>query len=100
MYSRYCLDYGDFESLVQLFTPDGVFVRNGQALNGHQAICEAYAQRPAATTVHFMATFNMLEFEQQLVGSSMCALVLHALGNLANLAAFSPMCATRTRFYR
>lgn len=92
----YHLDHGEFESLIGLFIPDGVFVRNGEALNGHQAIREAYAQRPAVTIMHLMSNFHVLEVEEKRVRSSICALIIFGKGVSAQPVTFNPMATMRT----
>src|SRR3546814_17029907 len=43
----YCLDSRDYGSLVSLFTPDGVWERHGDRLQGRERILEVMRGRPA-----------------------------------------------------
>ncbi|WP_322062050.1 nuclear transport factor 2 family protein [Paraburkholderia sp. J63] len=50
------LDLRNHESAVALFTPDGIWERNGTHLKGRTAIAQALAERPAGrTTFHLVA---------------------------------------------
>lgn len=55
------LDNAEFESLISLFTPDGVFDRGGAALRGHAEIREAMAERPPLTTRHLLTNHYFTE---------------------------------------
>jgi hypothetical protein len=92
----YHVDHCEFEALVELFTPDGVFVRNGHSLEGQRAIRAAYAQRPPATTVHFITNFHVLELTATRVRASSYGLVLHATSVSKEVLPFDPMGAMRT----
>ncbi len=48
----HCIDNRRYEQLADLFTPDGVFDRLGQALEGRQAILSAMAKRHPFLTRH------------------------------------------------
>jgi SnoaL-like domain len=50
-------DRGDFPAVAALFTPDGIFVRDGEPLRGHEAIAQAYAHRPRVTVLHIVTNF-------------------------------------------
>jgi hypothetical protein len=53
----YFSDHVQYESLVQLFTPDGVMHRpNGDLLEGRDAILKAYRARPAGRITRHICT--------------------------------------------
>jgi hypothetical protein len=91
----YHLDHGDFEAVVQMFTEDGVFVRNGEPLKGHEAIRQAYLQRPAATTMHIVSNFHLLECTDSTARASVYNFVAFALTVSDQVLKFDPASAIR-----
>src|SRR3546814_6184263 len=58
----YCLDSRDYGSLVSLFTPDGVWERHGDRLQGRERILEVMRGRPANQfTRHVITNFHFVE---------------------------------------
>lgn len=57
----YFLDNGEFDDLVAIFTPEGVFYRGGTPLRGHEAIRTAMRERPPLTTRHLLTNFYFPE---------------------------------------
>ena len=58
----YCLDTRDYDGLVALFTPDGVWERHGERLEGRQHILKVMHGRPASQfTRHVITNFHFLE---------------------------------------
>ena len=55
----HCLDDTQFDALVQLFAPEGVWHRQGQVLRGRAMVREALARRPAGTVTRHLVT-NLL----------------------------------------
>ncbi|GAA4558827.1 hypothetical protein GCM10023175_65710 [Pseudonocardia xishanensis] len=53
----YFLDNGEFDALVNVFTPEGVFDRGGTPLRGHGAIRTAMDERAPLTTRHLLTNF-------------------------------------------
>lgn len=51
------VDRGDFPAMVALFTPDGIFIRDGKPLRGREAITQSYAHRPRITVLHIVTNF-------------------------------------------
>ena len=47
----YCLDESDYDGLLALFEPDGVWHRQGVALRGHEAMREAMQSRSATQRI-------------------------------------------------
>jgi hypothetical protein len=91
----YHLDHGDFESVVQLFAPNGVFVRNSEPLEGREAIREAYRQRPAATTMHIVSNFHLLECTELTARASVYNIVVFAASVSDKVLKFDPATAIR-----
>lgn len=52
----YCMDYHDYDQLLSLFTPDGVFDRAGQVHRGHDEIREGMAQRATHVMTRHIST--------------------------------------------
>jgi hypothetical protein len=60
----YHLDHKNYEHLVQLFTPAGVFIRTGVRLEGHAQILSTLKQRPAEQfTRHITTNFHFTSVE-------------------------------------
>src|SRR3546814_18419302 len=57
----YCLDSRDYGRLVSLFTPDGVWERHGDRVQGRERILEVMRVRPAKqVTRHVLPTFHFV----------------------------------------
>ncbi len=57
----WAIDHSDLDTLVSYLHPDVVFIRpDGQALQGPQGVCDAYAQRdPDRITRHLLSNFHL-----------------------------------------
>ena len=76
------LDSGDFESMIALFTEDGVFDRVGQLLRGHDGIRAAFRERPVGiTTRHVVTNVHFLEVQANRAEAHVYNLSFHALGD-------------------
>jgi hypothetical protein len=53
------LDNGAFESMIGLFTPDGLFDRAGIVHRGQDEMREGMAERPKVTTRHLLTNFHL-----------------------------------------
>lgn len=65
-----------FEEVVQLFTENGSFIRNGQEIVGRSAIRETYRGRPSATTMHMQSNFHLLDADGERATASVYNLVV------------------------
>jgi hypothetical protein len=91
----YHLDQADFVALVQLFTEDGAFIRNGEPLAGRKAMLAAYAKRPQVTIMHLLSNFHMTTFDgDRATASSYCSVVM-AAGISDEPLRFDPAAAVR-----
>lgn len=52
------IDHGEFEEMIALFTPDGVFDRAGLVHHGHDELRAAMAERPKVVTRHVLSNFH------------------------------------------
>jgi hypothetical protein len=60
----YALDHGDYSGASRCFTPDGIWERNGGALDGQEQILAALGKRPASLfTRHYVSNFLVLEHD-------------------------------------
>lgn len=58
----YFLDEADYPQLVQLFTPDGCWERQGELLTGRVMVAQALAKRPATQRIrHVISTGFLVE---------------------------------------
>ena len=73
----YFIDNGEFESMIELFTPEGLFDRAGIVHRGHDELREGMAQRPAVTTRHLLTNFHLVDFNDETAEAVVCALVYH-----------------------
>ncbi|MEV1292683.1 nuclear transport factor 2 family protein [Pseudonocardia sp. NPDC049635] len=73
----YFLDNNDFEAMIDLFAPDGVFDRGGTPLRGHDEIRTAMRDRPALTTRHLLTNFHFPELTADSATGVIGSLVLH-----------------------
>jgi hypothetical protein len=92
----YHLDRENFAELANLFTEDGVFIRNGEKLSGRAAILEAYSKRPNVTTVHLVTNFHLIDLDRTSARASVHNLVFHAAGpRMPEGKIFDPLSAIR-----
>jgi hypothetical protein len=91
----YNIDHGNFEAMVNLFTPDGVFDRDGVTLRGRQQIRDAMSKRPPVTTRHIVTNFLALEVSAARVKSSVYNLSIHSFDRAEGVKKFSPAAGTR-----
>ncbi|MGO9059054.1 MAG: nuclear transport factor 2 family protein [Candidatus Binataceae bacterium] len=91
----YYIDHGNFEAMVNLFAPDGVFDRDGVTLRGRQQIREAMSKRPPVTTRHLVTNFLPLEVNASRVKSSVYNLSIHSFDPSEGVKKFSPAAGTR-----
>ena len=91
----YHIDHGNFEAMVNLFAPDGVFDRDGVTLRGRQQIREAMSKRPPVTTRHVVTNFFALEVSAARVTSSVYNLSIHSFDPAAGVKKFSPAAGMR-----
>jgi hypothetical protein len=73
----YFLDNNDFDNMISLFTPDGVFDRGGAPLRGHEAIRTVMRERPALTTRHLLTNFYFPQVTADSATGVVGSLVFH-----------------------
>ena len=73
----YYIDVGDFESMIGLFTPDGVFDRTGNVHHGHEELREGMRERPKATTRHLLSNFHFTDITADSAHGVVCSMVYH-----------------------
>jgi SnoaL-like protein len=71
------LDNGDFESMIGLFTPDGLFDRAGIVHRGQGEMREGMAERPKVTTRHLLTNFHLTSVDDETAEAVVCAMVYH-----------------------
>jgi hypothetical protein len=71
------LDNGVFESMIELFTPDGLFDRAGIVHRGQDEIREGMAERPKVTTRHLLTNFHLTSLDDDAAEAVVCAMVYH-----------------------
>jgi len=76
------IDHGQYDELVALFTPDGVFDRIGQALNGREEIADAFRNRHAFLTRHSVTNLLFTRVEADEAEAKMY--VANFVGQTAN----------------
>jgi hypothetical protein len=91
----YHLDHDEFEEVVQLFAPDGVFVRNGERIVGQEAIRMTYADRVPATTMHIVSNFHLIESDGKRARSSVYNFVVGLPQKSSQVLRFDPQEAIR-----
>lgn len=57
------IDHGQAHRVVELFTPQGVFERRGEALRGHEALAQAMARRSPQVLTRHVCTGTVLRAE-------------------------------------
>lgn len=78
----YHIDHGEFEELVQLFTPDGVFDRAGLVHRGHDELRAGMQARPDVTTRHLLTNFHFTSIGPDTAAGVVYCLTYHAHGSL------------------
>ncbi|HEV7853458.1 MAG TPA: nuclear transport factor 2 family protein [Mycobacterium sp.] len=71
------LDNGVFESMIELFTPDGLFDRAGIVHRGQDEIRDGMAERPKVTTRHLLTNFHLTSLDDDAAEAVVCAMVYH-----------------------
>jgi SnoaL-like domain len=71
------LDNGVFESMIELFTPEGLFDRAGIVHRGHDEMREGMAERPKVTTRHLLTNFHLTSLDDDAAEAVVCAMVYH-----------------------
>jgi 3-phenylpropionate/cinnamic acid dioxygenase small subunit len=71
------LDNGAFESMIGLFTPDGLFDRAGTVHRGQDEMREGMAERPKVTTRHLLTNFHLTSIDDDTAEAVVCAMVYH-----------------------
>ncbi|MDT5073672.1 MAG: hypothetical protein QOH82_2992 [Mycobacterium sp.] len=71
------LDNGAFESMIGLFTPDGLFDRAGIVHRGQDEMREGMAERPKVTTRHLLTNFHLTSVDDDSAEAVVCAMVYH-----------------------
>ncbi|MGH3642612.1 MAG: nuclear transport factor 2 family protein [Mycobacterium sp.] len=71
------LDNGDFESMIELFTTDGLFDRAGIVHRGHDELREGMSDRPKVTPRHLLANFHLTSLGDDTAEAVVCAMVYH-----------------------
>lgn len=71
------LDHGDFESLIELFTPDALFDRAGLVHRGHEELRQGMAERPKVTTRHLLSNFHLTRADEDVAEAVASAMVYH-----------------------
>ena len=75
----YHIDHGEFEEVVNLWTPDGVFDRLGEVLQGQEAIRTAMRDRPKVTTRHVFTNFHFHRIEEDEAEATVLCMSFHSL---------------------
>jgi hypothetical protein len=73
----YYMDNGDFESMIELFTPDGLFDRAGIVHHGHEELRQGMRERPNVTTRHLLTNFHFTSVAGDSANAVVCAMVYH-----------------------
>jgi hypothetical protein len=73
----YFMDNGEFDSMIELFTPDGVFDRAGIVHHGHESLREGMRERPKITTRHLLTNFHLTSVGDDSAEAVVCAMVYH-----------------------
>lgn len=75
--SAYFMDNGEFEKMIELFTPDALFDRAGTVHHGHDEIRQGMRERPAMTTRHLLANIHYLEVTADTAQAVTTAITFH-----------------------
>jgi hypothetical protein len=73
----YYMDSGNFEAMVELFTPDALFDRAGNIHRGHAEIRQGMLERPKVTTRHLLTNFYYADVEYESARATVCSMVYH-----------------------
>lgn len=102
----YCLDQFDFESLGNLFLPDGVWSRHGHDLLGPKEILKQLTKDgpqkngpTMRTGMHFVSNFVPHRVEANEVSASCYALVFSSRDSNEGVKRFDPMSNIQTILY-
>jgi hypothetical protein len=71
------LDTGEFEEMIRLFTPDGIFDRAGLVHRGHDEIRQAMRDRPDMTTRHLLTNFYFWDVWADSAKAVVCVMAYH-----------------------
>lgn len=71
------IDNGEFDSMIELFTPDAVFDRAGIVHHGHEEIRQGMRERPKVTTRHLLTNFHLTKTNDNTAEAVVCAIVYH-----------------------
>jgi hypothetical protein len=75
--SAYFMDHGEFENMIDLFTPDAVFDRVGTVHHGHDEIRQGMAERPRMTTRHLLANLYYSDVTAESAQGLITAITYH-----------------------
>lgn len=73
----YFMDSGNFEAMISLFTPEGVFDRAGNVHHGQDEIRQGMSERPKVTTRHLLSNFYFDGVEQDSAKAVVTSMVYH-----------------------
>ena len=71
------MDNGDFESMIALFVPDGIFDRAGNVHKGHEELRQGMAERPEVTTRHLLSNFYFTDVTDDAAQGVVSSMVYH-----------------------
>jgi ketosteroid isomerase-like protein len=77
--SAYYMDNGEFEDMIELFTPDALFDRAGLVHHGHEEIRQAMRERPAMTTRHLLANLHYTDVTPDSAAGVVSAITYHGI---------------------
>jgi hypothetical protein len=75
--SAYFMDNGEFEKMIELFTPDALFDRAGTVHHGHDEIRQGMRERPPMTTRHLLANIHYLNVTEDHAEAVTSAITFH-----------------------
>jgi hypothetical protein len=79
--SAYFMDHGEFEAMINLFTPDAVFDRVGTVHHGHDEIRQGMAERPPMTTRHLLVNMYYPEVSADSAVGVISAITYHGVAS-------------------
>lgn len=80
---RLCIDFAQhvdarrFESVLELFTEDGVFVRRGTPIVGRAALLQFLQRRPADEVIRHLCTNSRIHFASADEATGICYVVFY-----------------------
>jgi hypothetical protein len=77
--SAYFMDNGEFDKLIELFTPDALFDRAGTVHHGHDEMRQGMRERPAMTTRHLLANIHYLNVTEDYAEAVTSAITFHGV---------------------